>query len=127
MFVDFCITLEENCVTSREELITFQHLVSQMLHCTLEETICHFVQTFFFQHYHLEDAACRRNKPAEAIIGIFRHTNLRLDEETSITVSTTIFQPRRAILTRVVFPRMDQEIKVFGFVPIILTVLFKLQ
>ena len=40
-------------------------------------------------------------------------------ETTSITVSTTIFQPRHAILTRAVFPRMDQEIKVFSFVPIL--------
>lgn len=40
-------------------------------------------------------------------------------ETTSITVSTSIFQPRHAILTRAVFPRMDQEIKVFSFVPIL--------
>ena len=40
-------------------------------------------------------------------------------ETTSITVSTTIFQPRHAILTRAVSPRMDQEIKVFSFVPIL--------
>ena len=39
MFLDFCITLEENYAISREELIIFQHLVSQMLQCTLEETM----------------------------------------------------------------------------------------
>ena len=48
-------------------------------------------------------------------------------ETTSITVSTTIFQPRHAILTRAVFPGMDEEIKVFSSVPILLTVVFKLQ
>ena len=74
MFVDFCKTLEENHAISKEELITFQHLVSQMLECTLEKTCqCwpNFVQTLVFQNYHLEDAVCRRNKPKEAIIGIF--------------------------------------------------------
>ena len=30
-------------------------------------------------------------------------------ETTSITVSTTIFQPHHAILTQAVFPRMDHE------------------
>ena len=49
------------------------------------------------------------------------------EKTTSITVSTTIFQPRHAILTQAVFPRMDQEIKVFSFVPVLLTVVFKLQ
>ena len=85
MFVHFCITLEENRTISREELITFQHLVSQMLQCTLEETCQRwpvFLQTLVFQHYHMEDAVCRRNKPTEGLIGIFRHTKLRLDEET---------------------------------------------
>ena len=48
-------------------------------------------------------------------------------ETTSITVSTTRFQPRHAILTRAVFPRMNQELKVFSFVPILLTVVFELQ
>lgn len=84
MFVDFCITLEGNRAISKEELITFQHLVYQMLQCTLEETCqCwpNFLQALFFQQYHLEDAVCRRNKPTEAIIGIFRHAKLRMDEE----------------------------------------------
>ena len=48
-------------------------------------------------------------------------------ETTSIAVSTTIFLPRHAILTRAVVPRMDQEIKVLSFVPILRTVVFKLQ
>ena len=85
MFVDFCLTLEENHTISREELITFQHLVSQMLQCTLEETCQrwpNFLQTLVFQHYHLEDAVCRGKNPTESIIGIFRHTKLRLDEAT---------------------------------------------
>ena len=82
MFVDFCITLEENRAILWEELITFQHLASQMLQCTLEET-CQCSPNFLqvFQQYHLEDAVCRRNKPMEATIGTFRHTKLRLDEE----------------------------------------------
>ena len=84
MFVDFCITLEENHMISMEEPITFQHLVSQMLQCIWEETWqCwpNFLQTLVFQHYHLKDAVCRRNKPVEAIIIIFRHTKLQLDVE----------------------------------------------
>lgn len=84
MFVDFCIILEENRAISWEQLITFRHLASQMLQCTLEETCqCwpNVLQALVSQQYHLEDAVCRRNKPTEATIGTFRHTKLRLDEE----------------------------------------------
>ena len=35
---DFCIASEENRTILWEELITFQHLASQMLQFTLEET-----------------------------------------------------------------------------------------